>query len=100
MDANGMAVGDAGIVAPPVLQVIFQPAGGGTAIDVSGEALPAGMGTEGNQFEYSPSDGLWHYNLKTGNYDAPGTYNLAIVTGNEGEYLINPACTAVFVTND
>jgi hypothetical protein len=98
--ADGTSISDADIVAAPVLQVLFQASGGGTPIDVSGDALPAGMGSDGNRFEYSPSDGLWHYNLKTGNYDAPGTYNLAIVTGNEGEYLINPACTAVFVTND
>ncbi len=58
------------------------------------------MGTDGNQFEFNVDDRLWQYNLKTNNYDAPGTYTLTVASGNESEYFIDPACTAIFVKND
>ena len=66
------------------------------ALDVTSESLPAGQGTEGNQFVFT-SEGKWQFNLKTTNYSALGTYTISIITGNSSEYIINPSCTATFV---
>lgn len=94
IDGLAFPVTDADIVAPPVIQVIFEPMVG-DAVDVSPDALPAGHGTEGNQFEFS--NGKWQFNLKTRNYSAPGTYTVTMISGNEREYVIESTCTAVFV---
>ena len=92
--ADGQALTDADIIAPPVIQVIFE-AETEEADDVTDDALSAGQGTEGNQFEFS--DGKWQFNLKTKNYAAPGTYTITMVSGDECEYVIEPTCTASFV---
>lgn len=82
------------IVAPPVIQVLYN-SGIGDAIDVTDYALPAGQGTEGNQFEF---DGTWwHFNLETKKYTAAGTYTVSMVSGDATEYVIDPTCTAQFV---
>jgi hypothetical protein len=87
-------VTDLDIVAPPVIQVTYSPAIG-DAIDVTEYALSAGEGTEGNQFEF---DGmLWHFNLKTTNYTAPGTYTITVAAGDSSEYIISPTCLGKFV---
>ena len=95
-DAEGLEVTDLEITAPPVLQVMFQAAGGAGAVDVTDDALPAGHGTEGNEFEYNLADQVWQYNLKTKNYSAPGAYTIVIVSGDDSEYSIEPTCTEVF----
>jgi hypothetical protein len=94
LDVDGYPVTDADITAAPVIQVIFD-SGTAPAEDVSNDALSAGQGTEGNQFEFS--DGTWQFNLKTKNYVAPGTYTVTMVSGDENEYVIDPTCTAGFV---
>jgi DNA-binding beta-propeller fold protein YncE len=95
-DGDGLEVTDLEITAPPVLQVTFLSAGGGDAQDVTDDALPAGFGTEGNEFEYNLANGVWQFNLKTKNYSAAGTYTITMVSGDESEYLIDPTCEAVF----
>lgn len=87
---------DYDILAPPIIQIIF---GSGTpdADDVTDEALFAGQGTDGNQFEFDPDMGTWRFNLKTKNYTAPGIYTLTIESGDPSEYAISPTCTAEFV---
>ena len=67
----------------------------GDAIDVTSDALPAGHGSEGNQFEFA-SD-RWRFNLKTQNYSAAGTYTLSVVSGDSSEYVIAPNCEGSFV---
>jgi len=84
------------IIAPPVVQVFYTAETGGESEDISDDALPAGHGTEGNQFEWT-YDGIWQYNLKTLNYDAPGTYQIYMVSGDESEYVIDSTCSAIFV---
>jgi hypothetical protein len=82
------------IVAPPVIQVLYN-SGVGDAIDVTDDALPAGQGTDANQFEF---DGTWwHFNLETKNYRAAGTYTVTMASGDETEYIVCPTCTAQFV---
>jgi hypothetical protein len=94
VDASGYSMTDADIYAAPVIQVFFESAElGSEAIEV--DALPAGVGTEGNQFEFI--DGLWQFNLKTKNYSASGTYTVTMESGNEDEYTISSSCTAEFV---
>jgi len=95
-DANGYEMTDLELTVPPVLQVSFQSASGGNPVDVTDDALPAGMGTEGNEFEYNLADGVWQYNLKTKDYTATGTYTITIVSADNVEYFIDPTCTAVF----
>lgn len=94
-DADGYLMTDSDLLAPPVIQIWYEY-GTPEADDVSAEALPAGQSTEGNQFFFE-SDQRWHYNLKTGNYSASGTYTVFIDSGDSFEYLIDPACTAQFV---
>ena len=85
---------DADIVAPPVIQVSFD-SGGDSAVDVTDDALPAGQGTDGNQFSFSGSK--WQFNLKTKNYSSSGTYTVTMVSGDASEYTIDPTCAGVFV---
>ena len=93
-DSSGGLITDVDITSPPVIQVLFTPQGALTPIDVTDDALPAGQGTDGNQFEFS--NGKWRFNLKTQNYSAAGTYIIEIISGNESEYTID-SCVAEFV---
>ena len=76
-----------------MLEVTYDPFGGGVPIDVTGEALSSGLGTEGNEFEYA--DGRWRFNLKTSNYSATGTYTIRVAAGDHYEIL--PSCETSFV---
>ena len=82
------------ITPQPVLQVVFTPISG-PAVDVTGDALSAGHGTDGNQFEFDGT--MWRFNLKIKNYSAEGTYAVSMVSGDTSEYVIDPACTGSFV---
>ena len=95
IDENGQPVNDLDIVAPPVIQVMFQ-AGTAPAVDVTSDAVSVGAGTDGNQFAFL--DGRWHLNLKTFNFfTAAGTYTIIMDSGDNTEYLVEPICTASFV---
>ncbi|MGK0222286.1 MAG: hypothetical protein ACI9ON_001525 [Limisphaerales bacterium] len=78
VDSASQAVSDLDLVSVPVVQVTYDN-GVDPAIDVSDDALPAGSGSDGNQFEYL--DGRCRFNLKTSNYTALGSY---IVTKGSG----------------
>ncbi len=93
-DGMGMELGIGALSASPVIQVMYQP-GDGDPVDVSGEALPAGQGSEGNQFVYA-DDGFWQFNLKTKNYDAAGIYTVTMVSGDAQEYQVAPMCAGTF----
>jgi hypothetical protein len=94
-DSGGFIVLGDDLTAPPVLQV-WQGYGTATDDDVSDDALPAGQGTEGNQFVFT-DDLKWQFNLKTSNYTGPGTYTVMIESGNRSEYVIEPSCITEFV---
>jgi hypothetical protein len=96
IDEEGQPVDDLGIPAAPVLTVSFDDHVG-PAEDVSDDALSAGAGTDGNQFEFI--DTQWRYNLKAKNYSASGTYTVTMESGNSDEYVIDPQCSAEFVIN-
>ena len=93
-DSDGVPTTDLEVTALPVLEVTFSPAGSIDVIDVTDQALPAGKGTDGNQFEFS--EGLWRFNLRTNNYTASGSYTVTMVSGDESEYLAE-GCVAQFV---
>jgi len=95
LDTGGNNVTDSDIAAFPVLQVLYDSGIGGDPVDVTDDSLPAGQGTDGNQFEFSGDK--WHFNLKTKNYSAMGTYNISMISGDGSEYMINPKCEATFV---
>jgi hypothetical protein len=95
LDEMGSPLNDLDIAAAPVIQVIFDD-GVLPAEDVSGDALSAGAGTDGNQFEFL--DSKWQFNLKTKNYTGAGTYTTTMVSADTSEYVIDdPSCTGVFV---
>ncbi len=79
----------------PVIQVVYRSSTDADAQDVSQYALPVGAATPGNQFQYV--DEQWQYNLQTKNYTARGTYEIAIISGDESHYRITTPCMASFV---
>ena len=95
-DSDDFLATDADVIPPPVIQVMLDSGPGAEPIDVTDDALPAGQGTDGNQFEFTTDD-VWQFNLKTKNYTAEGTYNITVESGDTGEYNIIPICTATFV---
>lgn len=58
------------------------------------ETLSPGKSSEGNQFAYA--DGQWQFNLSTSNYSASGNYFVEIASGDNSEYIIEPACVGTF----
>jgi hypothetical protein len=95
-DSDGFELTETQIAAPPVVQVMFTAEGGATAIDVSDDVLSSGQGSEGNQFAFT-EEGIWQFNLKSSSYTAPGIYLVMAVSGDESEYVIEPACVTSFV---
>jgi len=96
LKADGGQVTGLDIKALPVVQVLYNSATGGTPVDVSENILSAGQGTDGNQFIFT-EEGKWQFNLKTGNYTAQGTYSVSIQTGDDSEYVVDPACSVYFL---
>ncbi len=83
------------MAAAPVVQVLYD-SGNGDAIDVTSDALPAGLGDSGNRFVYSAN--RWQHNLKTLDYKAAGTYTVYMTTGDKASYLMSPTdCSSQFV---
>jgi len=85
------------LFASPVLNVIYANPGTNADEDVTDDALSAGEGTDGNQFEFNTDTNQWQFNLMTKNYTAPGTYRVSLNTGDSGEYEVDGACEAFFV---
>lgn len=94
-DGDGLEVTDLDLSAPPVVQVLYD-SGNGNGVDVSDDALPVGLGDDGNQLVYT-GEGKWQYNLKTTNYTAAGTYTVFMDSGDATEYAIDPTCVTEFV---
>lgn len=96
LDSNGFEMTDSDLTAHPVVQVWFDSGGGGDALDVTGDVLSAGHGDDGNQFVFTDSE-KWQFNLKTDSYSAPGSYTVLMETGDDSEYVFDPACLTIFV---
>jgi len=98
LDQDGLPTNDTSVLAPPVVQVWYE-FGTVDATDVSSDALPAGQGTDGNQFFYT-GGGTWQYNLRTRDYTAPGRYSIFFESGDSNSYVIQePTCLAEFIVN-
>ena len=96
IDGDGFVLTENDLASPPVVQVIYESGiPGETPQDVSDEALSAGHGTDGNLFEFTGSQ--LQFNLKINNYEASGTYIITVESGDDGEYRVNPTCSAQFV---
>jgi hypothetical protein len=74
---------------------MFAPAGGGSPVDVTGNARFVGKGTSSGQFEYG--EGTWQYNMKVTNYTAAGSYKVSMLSGDGSKYGLEPSCEATFV---
>ena len=94
-DCAGLPMTSAFLISPPVLEVVFSPESAGNSVDVTDDAFPAGLGTEGNQFVFT-EDAVWGYNLKTRGFTAPGTYTIRMRSGNDQDYTID-TCEGWFV---
>lgn len=97
-NSEGLEMRADDLPAAPVIQVMHTPGSGEPDTDVTSDALAAGLGTEGNMFEYR-GDAYWHFNLKVSNYSAPGEYLVTVISGDESEYTIDPACVASFLVH-
>jgi hypothetical protein len=91
VDTDGLPVTDENILYPPVIQLSYTAVLGDATVEIT-DTLPAGKGTEGNQFEYT--GGKWQFNLKTTDL-GEGTYNVTMEPG-LGGYIIDTTCEASF----
>ena len=88
---------DADLVAPPVVQVVLAPTVENNSDPVTAyDVLPAGKGSEGNQFVFT-DEGVWQFNLKTSGFTAPGTYTITMESGDSETYYFSQQCNAEFV---
>lgn len=95
---DGSEVTDADIAAPPILQVQHEYIGDDGQLvieDVSDDAVPTALITEGNEFVYL-GDAKWEYILNTRNFTGEGVYVLTMKSGST-DYAIDPTCEAEFV---
>jgi hypothetical protein len=76
---------------PPVIQVWYEN-DTAPAVDVS---MCSGQSIDGNQF-FLDSE-IWHYNIKTKNYFAEGTYTVFMDSGDTTEHVNEPGCEGVFL---
>jgi hypothetical protein len=94
VDSEGFPVTDVTVESALPLVKVIRDAGTPDATEVTEDALPAGHGTEGNEFVFS--DGEWHYNLSTKSYSSSGTYTVTIESPDQSTYVIEPTCTGIF----
>ena len=95
VDSDGNPVTDADLGEnPPYIEVTRLQGQAGDPTDVTGEALSAGHGTDGNEFIF---DGVkWFYNLGTKMFTSTGDYMIIMKSPDEGLYIIDPSCEAYF----
>jgi hypothetical protein len=97
VESSGTEVTDQDIVARPVVEVEYSA--GAFPTDQEGEDfLSSGKGDGGNEFVFSGTS--WDFNLSSRNFRGAGTYTITAESGDLGEYVIDPTCTAIFVVND
>jgi len=58
-------------------------------------ALSAGQGSDGNQFDFTDDD-IWQFNLKSKGL-ASGTYLVTVTSGDSSEYTIDSTCETSFI---
>lgn len=96
-DESSFSISDEDIVAPPVINVLFNGQVFGEIPPDTGDLMPTGSSNEDNIFRFDPDSGQWIYNLGTKQFAAAGTYTVIITSGDENEYTISPGtCTQTF----
>lgn len=93
-DAAGVFLSDLDIASPPVFQIAFDSGPGEVPVDVTEDALPVGQSSGGNMFFFDVEK--WRYIFGTGDFDAPGTCTITMVSGDASECVID-SCVATFV---
>jgi hypothetical protein len=94
-NGGGQVITDFNLLSSPILRITHSTDAFVIPVDVSEDALPAGLGTDGNEFVFT-DEGYWQFNLKTKNYSAPGTYTIEAISGDEWQYRIDPNCVTIF----
>ena len=94
-DGTGAVITDLDGSAPPVVNVLFSPVGGGVEVDRTEDLLPPGMANEDNVFRFDVSTNTWIYGLGTKLFDAPGTYAVTAEPG-DVSYDIDSSCAGSF----
>ncbi len=98
-DDSETIITDADVAAPPVVNVIFSPSGGGADVPATDDLLPLGQSNDDNVFRFDTDEMKWIYNLGTKPFLAPGTYTVTAVAG-DASYTIDSSCTGSFVRLD
>ena len=86
LDEEELEVGDADLIAAPVVQVLFTPAEGEETLDVTADV------TWKDSFTFTRK-GYWRLSLNRYRMETPGTYLVTMESGDESEYLIDPTCS-------
>ena len=94
-DAFGSELTDSDLLKAPVVEITRSSNNSLEPVDVSDDALAAGLGTDGNEFEYTDY-GYWQFNLKTSSYSAAGTYTVKVLSGDEWSYTLGSECSTSF----
>lgn len=81
---------------PPVVNVTYSAVSGGTAVDETSLLDPLGQSSNGNQFNFDSSTGVWWFNLASTPYKAVGTYRVTIQSGDQTKYAISAQCSGTF----
>lgn len=98
-DADAYVITDTDIVAPPVITVEFNGVIFGDDTVDDNQLEPVGNSNQGNGFSYNPDMQQWEYRIGTKQFSEPGTYTVAVRSGDETEYTINATggnCTNTF----
>jgi hypothetical protein len=96
----GAQIQEAALTAPPVVVVTYDSA---LAVEIvaeaSGDTVHTRQSSKGNRFSFDAGSMQWVYNMKIENYDAPGTYTITMISGDETTYRIEPNCTGTLVVD-
>jgi len=94
-DPDGVSVGGADLVAPPMVHVDFFSARGGDSVDVT----DAVFGNLPEVFSYNAREEMWHLLLPKKRMRGKGTYVVTAESGDGAEYTMDPTCTT-WVSHD
>lgn len=100
LDAQGQALTDADVVAPPRLRVAdSQGETYGAQPREDQDLLPVGNSNTANIFAFNPADRLWEFRLDTSQFPLAGTYEVSVYSGDSNEYRIEQdgGCQQAFI---
>jgi len=92
-DGDGVPMMGDSLMAAPVVQVLFTPAGAEESVDVAADVVWGDMPV----LHFDDDKGYWRMILDRRRMRAPGTYQLSVHSGDESEYVIDPTCEESYV---